>query len=214
MRGNYSCLGRVIILKLNDITKFEKANMNKIRYTMNYRIVPLYLLAVVSCIVIVGILMTVDESRYTPVAIGLFALIGILTLAFVSSVPFVRKREILAEMKRYDFHTGGVEPRDVYDFSDEEVSLRFDPNGMYVNDTFFWYNHLNIFINTSNYLNRVWISIVFLVSESDYYELLLNGETISMIERFNIHLGNRQTLDYLVHHKEEAFIKIYKTGHV
>jgi len=202
-----------VFTKLNDIMKFEKASMNKIRYIVNYRIAPVYALITVICLVMIGILMEADESRYTPVAIGLFVFIGVMTVVLLASIPYTRKLEIKAELKCYDFDTSSVESKDVYDFSDEEVSFRFDKNRMYINNTFYWYNHLRIIVNTSNYLNRIWIMIMFFINESDYGQVLLNGDTLNMVEKFNINLVNRETLDFIVNHKEEAFDRIYKKGH-
>jgi len=124
-------------MKLNDIMKFEKENMNKIRYITNYRIVPAYAGLVMVCLAIVGILMEMDETRYTPTAIGIFVFIGVVTIGLLSATPLVRKKEIEAEMNRYDFDIAGVEAKNIYDFSGDEVSFRFDKNGMYINEDFF-----------------------------------------------------------------------------
>lgn len=206
-------------MKLNNIlkfekAKFEKANMNKIRYIINYFVVPIYALITLICLVMVGVLMEIDEHRYTPIAIGLFIFIGVMTFSLLVSIPLTRKLEIKAEIKRYDFDTSNIESNGIYDFSNEEVSLRFDENGIYINDTLFWYNHLKVFINTSNHLNCVWVSIIFYINETNYYDILLCGKIINMIEKFNINLLNRESFDYIINHKEEAFTKIYKTGQV
>lgn len=201
-------------MKLSEILKYEKENMNKIRYIANYRVAPLYVLIVIICFIIVAVLMETDEIRYTPAAIGIFIFFGVITAALLASVPLTRKFEIKTELKRYDFDTKYVESMDTYEFSDEEVTVHFDKYGMHVNDMLFWYNHLRVIIHSSNYLNRIWIAIRFFINESDYIELALNGDTINMIEKFNIKLANREALDYIIHHKEEAFTKIYKTGRV
>lgn len=201
-------------MKLNQIMKFEKSNMHKIRFIMNYRIVPGYLFACAICIVIICVVMSIDEAKYTPLAIILFSAIGLLTIVLLTTVPFVRKKEIQLEIGRYNFEEMETEPKKIYVFSDEEMSIHFDSNGMTVMDKFFWYNHLTVRINTSNYLNRVWITILFIINEASYCTIPLNGDTIHMIKEFGIKLENPETMEYIVHHKEDAFNRIYRTGHV
>jgi len=79
---------------------------------------------------------------------------------------------------------------------------------------FFWYNHLKILLNTSNYLNRVWISIRFFINENVYCEFLVSKEIIEMMKAFDITLSDNDSLDFIINNKREAFTKIYKTGHV
>ncbi len=200
-------------MKFREIIKYEKENMNRIRYIMNYRIVPIYFLLVVVIITVVGITMSIDDKKYEPLAIVMFVIFGVISIALLSSVPFVRKKEIACEMKRYNFE----EPENklsTYNFSDQEITLLFDEKGMTVNNTFYWYNHLETVINTSNHLMRILITICFIMNEEEYIELPFTGETIHMIKKFRTNLLNQEDFEYILDHKEEAFTKIYKTGHV
>lgn len=199
-------------MKLSEHINLEDNHSNKIRFIMNYRIVPAYLIFSVVLLVAIGILMSIDEEKYTPVSIGLFIVIGIASIVLLASVPFIRKKEIESEINRYDFDTQNIELKDVYNFSNDEVSFCFDKNGMFVNESFYWYNHLKIFITTSNSLNRIWISTVFFIDEDNFCEIPLDGEIISMIYAFNMNLENPELLKYIIEHKEDAFTKIYKLG--
>ncbi|MDF2859583.1 MAG: hypothetical protein K0Q87_5434 [Neobacillus sp.] len=73
-------------MKIRQIINFEKNNMNKIRFIMNYRIVPVYLTAVTICIIIISVIMSIDEIKYTPISIVLFSLIGIFSVLLLSFV--------------------------------------------------------------------------------------------------------------------------------
>ena len=201
-------------MTLRDIMNLEKANMNKIRYIVNYRVLPIFGIVTVALLVTVSILMTIDEDKYTPAAIAIFVFLGVLMVGVLISVPYTRRAELAIEMKRYDFDVSNLYPRQVYDFFYGTLSLRFDKNGMYVNGVLFWYNHSKMFINTSNKLNRIWITLVLYIDESCCFELLLDRDVLSMIKEFGIPLSNQATLDYIINHKEEAFKKIYNKGHV
>jgi hypothetical protein len=183
---------------------------------MNYRIVPLYLISMVVILTIIGVIMSLDEAKYTPAAIALFILFGVLSVLLLLSVPFVRKKEIAIEMESYDFNKIENENRSIYDYSneDEELSLFFDSSGMTLNDAFYWYNHLRICINTSNYLNKVLISIIFYIDEYNYCQIPFDGESINMVKKFNIKLENLEVFEYIIKHKEDAFNQIYKTSRV
>jgi len=201
-------------LKFSQIIKNEKAEMNKIRFVVNYRIVPAYIFIVILILITISILMSIDEIKYTPLAITLFIIIAAITVILLISVPFVRKKEIDMEMRRYDLCEIENECERTFNFSNDDFLLSFDSNGMTLNDDFFWYNHLKISIDTSNYLNRVLISIIFLIDENNYCRIPFNGETISMVRKFNIKLENPEVFEYIICNKEDAFVQIYKTGRV
>ncbi len=196
-------------LKFKEIIRYEKSHMNEIRYIMNYRIVPGYLLLIIICV-----MMSIDETKYTPLAILLFGIIGLLTVLLLASGPFVRKKEIQMEMGRYNFERREIEPTQIFDFSNEENSIQFDSNGMTVNDAFYWYNHLTVRVITSNYLLRIIINIIFIIDEMNCYQIPFNGDTIDMIRQFDIKLENPDDFEYIVNHKENAFRKIFLKGHV
>ena len=81
----------------------EKKEMNPIRFKMNYIIVPIFLLFMIICIAIILITLSINEEKYTPLAIVLFCAIGLFMLGLLVSIPFVRKKEIILEMGKYDF---------------------------------------------------------------------------------------------------------------
>jgi hypothetical protein len=194
--------------------KDEKLYMNRIRYIANYRITPAYAILMVACMITAGILMETDEIKYTPLAILIFVFMGFVSIALVIISPYIRKKEIEIEMLRYNFNDTDYESNGIYDFSDEEHIIIFDNNRMQIDDAFYWYKNLQIFIDTSNSLNRIWISLVFLINETDLCQIPLNEKTIKMVKEFNIKLINKDVLDYIIGHKKEAFDKIYKCGHL
>ena len=118
------------------------------------------------------------------------------------------------EIERYDFDTSEEESLEIYDFSTEEFSLKFDKYGMYVNDELFYYNHLNKNVVTSNYLKRVGVYLQFALDEEHRVTLWVNPTTLKMLESLEIKLDNRHILDYIISNKKEAFEQIYNKGYV
>lgn len=146
---------------MRDLIRLEKKNMNSIRYFVNYRIVPLYVLLAAGMLVAFGILMGIDEERFLTIGLCLLGAITLLTVSVLISVPFVRNKEIYIEMSRYDFDLSDEAYQDVYDFSSEELCLRFDKNAMYLDGKCYWYNHLTINVVASNFLQRILLAICF-----------------------------------------------------
>lgn len=142
---------------------------------------------------------------------GAFVLISII---FLASVPLVRKKAIKMEIERYDFDTSKEEALEIYDFSTEEFSLKFDKYGMYVNDELFYYNHLNKNVVTGNYLKRVGVYLQFALDEEHRVTLSVNPTTLKMLECLEIKLDNRHILEYILSNKREAFEQIYNKGYV
>jgi hypothetical protein len=90
-------------ITFKDLMLEEKKEMNPIRFKMNYIIVPIFLLFMIICIAIILITLSINEEKYTPLAIVLFCSIGLFMLGLLVSIPFVRKKEIILELGKYDF---------------------------------------------------------------------------------------------------------------
>lgn len=199
---------------LKEIVAYEKAQMLPLNFTVSYILTPIY---AVVCFLLIGafaVLMEVDDEKYLVhglLCLGAFVLISII---FLASVPLVRKKAIKMEIERYDFDTSEEESLEIYDFSTEEFSLKFDKYGMYVNDELFYYNHLNKNVVTSNYLKRVGVYLQFVLDEEHRVTLSVNPTTLKMLESFEIKLDNRNILDYIISNKKEAFEQIYNKGYV
>lgn len=199
---------------LKEIIAFEKTQMLPLNFTVSYILTPIYAIVCFLLILTFAVLMAIDDEKYLVeglLCLGSFLLISI---AFLASIPFVRKKAITIELQRYDFDTSDVEECEIFDFSTEDFSLKFDKNGMYVNEELFYYNHLNKYILTENYCKRVGIYIQFTLDEEHKITLSLSPTTLKMLECFEIELDNKHILDYIITNKEDAFKQIYNKGHV
>lgn len=185
-----------------------------LNFTVSYILTPIY---AVVCFLLIGaftVLMEIDDEKYLLqglLCLGAFVLISIL---FLACVPLVRKKAIITELERYDFDMSDENALEIYDFSTEEFSLKFDKCGMYVNDELFYYNHLNKNVVTSNYLKRVGVYLQFALDEEHRVTLWVNPTTLKMLESLEIKLDNRHILDYIISNKKEAFEQIYNKGYV
>lgn len=133
---------------------------------------------------------------------------------FLASVPFIRQKTINAELKRYNFDTSDIESLEIYDFSTKDFSLKFDKNGMYIDNELFYYSHLSKMVLTSNYCKRIEIYLQFAASEELIINIPLDDATLKMLECLEIQLDNMHVLEYIISNKRKAFEQIYNKGYV
>ena len=199
---------------LKEIVAYEKAQMLPLNFTVSYILTPIYTIVCLLLIAAFAVLMGIDDEKYLIhglLCLGAFVVISIL---FLACVPLVRKKAIKIEIERYDFDASKEEALEIYDFSTDEFSLKFDKYGMYVNDELFYYNHLNKNVVTGNYLKRVGVYLQFAVDEEHGVTLWVNPTTLKMLDCLEIKLDNRYILDYIISNKKEAFEQIYNKGYV
>lgn len=201
-------------MNFSEIVAYEKSQMLPLNFVMSYVLAPIY--AAISFLLIGAfcVLMEIDDTKFLfpgLICLGVWLLI---TIIFLLSVPFVRKKAIAAEMQRYDFDTSNVEAAELWNFSTDDFSLKFDRFGMYVNDKLFYYTHLYKQIITSNYCKRVGIYLQFALSKEQAVTLYVNPVTLKLLQSLDIQLENQQTLEYILSNKEDAFRKIYDKGHL
>ena len=199
---------------LKEIIAFEKSQMLPLNFMVSYILTPIYATVCFFLIGVFAVLMGIDDEKYFVEGLLCLGFLVLISVVFLASVPFVRKKAITVEMQRYDFDTSDVEEKDVFDFSTEDFTLKFDKNGMYVNEELFYYNHLNNYILTENYCKRVGIYIQFSLDEEHKIALSLSPETLKMLECFEVQLENKHILDYITTNKEDAFKQIYNKGYV
>lgn len=199
-------------IRFKDLIAYEKAKMHPLMFAMTYIVTPVYLVITLLLIGAFAVFMEVDEHKYFVhglLCLGAFVLITVILLV---CVPLARKKVISAELQRYDFDTSKEEVLEQYDFSTEDISLKFDRNGMYFNDKLFYYNHLHKTVVTTNECKRIGIYLQFALTEEQYVMLYVNPTTLKMLECLEIKLDNHQVLDYIVSNPREAFVQIFSKG--
>lgn len=200
--------------RLTEIISYEKTQMLPWDFTVSYVLAPIYAVVCVILLCAFGILMEIDEKKYLApglLCLGAFILISAI---FLASVPFIRKKTINSELERYKFDTSDIYPLEIYDFSTKDFTLKFDKNGMYINDELFYYSHLSKIVLTSNYCKRIGIYLQFAASEELIVTISLNDTTLKMLEYLEIQLDNMHVLEYIISNKRKAFEQIYNKGYV
>ena len=192
--------------------KLEKHYMNPIRFRTNYRIVPGYALFCAVCLILGLVLMEIDDKKFLPVFLGLFALMAVASVWLLRQVPQTRKVEIQAELERYDFDTDDIPQQDSYRFFDEGLELTLDANGLYVGEKFHWYSRLRPELVTTNRFNRVWIAVRFGTDPIQSVYLMLTPQLIQAVQTLPVPLVNPEALDFVLTHKENVFGQIYNSG--
>ncbi len=196
---------------LRQMISRDKANMLPMNFRMSYIVVPLYVvLAFLMIIFFAGLL----DKGYVPAGLICLGAAALMTIGVFAALMIVRKKAVKAELDRYDFDTSRVESKDVWDFSQEELSLRFDRYGMTVDGKLIYYNHLKKLLITDNKYRRVMLYLVFAPSDKDGILIPLNADSLKMLEDFKIELDNQPTLDYILAHPDDSFKEIYAKGKV
>ncbi len=192
-----------------DLMAYEKRGMNRIRFVINNRIVPILAAIELVLIITAGVLMDIDQSRFQTLGIVLFSLVGLLFVLTLISVPIVRNREINLELARYDFTVLPEHYKDEYEFLVNGAKIHFDETGFIVDDDAFSYEHQTAELSTSGRLMRVHLGFEFFTAFDRYVEIPFCPESLAMIERFQIKLANAGDLTYLLQNKRQAFLDIY-----
>lgn len=195
--------------RFRDMVARDKKNMLPLNFAMSYIIVPLYVVFAFLLIVLFSGMLNTGRVPGGLICLGLDVL---LTVGLLVGLLLARKKSIKTELGRYDLDTAKLESKEEWDFSVEELSVKFNRFGMKVDGKLLYYNHLRKVLITDNACKRVMICIVFAADEKDAIMLPLSAEVLKMMEDFGIEPDNKADLDYILEHKEEAFAQIYKKG--
>ncbi len=201
---------------LREMIALDKARMLPLNFRMNYLFKPMYVFLALVLLVVTGNLLNQDQIAAGAVCLALLALLTVLLLLMI---PFVRKKAVQAEMKRYQIKrirkdSSLPDTADEWDFSDKELSVKFNRYGMVAGGRLYYYNHLKKAVLTDNSYRRVNIMLVFVDGEEQCTVLPLSAKALRMLEDYQVKLDNQETLDYILDHPEEAFTRIYRTGEV
>ena len=199
---------------LREIIRQEKETMLPLNFFISYILTPIYAIVSFVLIAVCGVLMSIDEEKYLISGVFCLCAFVVISIIFLSVVPFVRKKAIQTEIQRYDFDFSDEPALEIWDFSTEETALRFKSYGMYVDDDFYNFDELMITVETSNYCNRVHIVLRFMITPDMYIDLPIDKRVLKMIDCFRIRIYNRSQLEYILDNKNAAFKEIYNKGYV
>ena len=135
---------------LKTLLKKEKQEMNKIRAFINYTIVPIILIVTILVLSINYILLTINEEKYTTIAIILFILLGVMYISLIASLPLIRKKELKIELDKYDL-TINTDIKDEYVINTKNSVVKFKKDGLYYEDKYYKYDNLKINFHTILY---------------------------------------------------------------
>lgn len=195
-----------------EIIRQEKEIMLPVNFFVSYILTPIYAIISFVLIAVFGVLMSIDEDKYLISGILCLCAFVVISIMLLSTVPFVRKKAIQTEIQRYNFDFSDEPTLETWDFSTEEIALRFKSYGVYVNDDFYNFDELTITVETSNYCKRVHIVLRFMITPDEYIALQIDKRVLKMIDSFRIKIYNRSELDYILENKKTAFEEIYKKG--
>lgn len=199
-------------ISIKKILAYEKAQMFPLTFIVSYILAPIYLFFSLCLMVLFAVFMEINEQEYFVHGLFCLGTFVLITIIFLSTVPYVRKKAIHAELARYDFDTSNVEALELFDFSTDDFSLKFDKHGMYVDEELIYYNHMNKTVITGNQCKRVQIYLQFAPSKDWSISLPVTPITLKMLDCLEIRLDNTEVLDYILSNQKAAFEQIYNKG--
>lgn len=203
-----------------DLIRYEKNEMNPIRFKINYVFIPIWLAIFFLNILFIVII----DAKNDSLSLTSYILLGIDILsltALLSSLPFIRKKEVKLELNKYDFVNSNGDL--IYEFEDETSvrsinKIEFLEDKILINNNEFNYENCNCMIVTNNHLLRININLLFEIWDKNYYvyniPLKLDGKLIKLINDKQIKILNKDIFDYIIHNKEKAFYQIIKYGSI
>ena len=197
----------------------EKREMNPIRYKMNYIVVPIYLLLMVIILTVIGVTLSINEEKYTVLAIILFSVFGLFSLGLILSTPFIKKIEVKTELEKYDF-TIHEEEKERYEITDKNGNkCILSKTGLLFNGKLYKYDDLVIDFYSTNYLRKVCLNIEFVFVNTDdevapYWNVRLNNDLVNAIVKYDIDFNGKDIFNYIINNKIDAFNQIITYGYV
>lgn len=203
-----------------DQIRYEKKEMNPIRFKINYIFIPIWLAIFFLNILLIVII----DAKNDSLSLASYILLGIDILSLptiLSSVPLIRKKEVKLELDKYDFVNSNGDL--IYEFEDEMSvksinKIEFFEDKILINNNELNYENCNCMIVTNNHLLRININLLFEIWDKNCYEynvsLKLDGKLIKLINDKQIKVLNKDTYDYIIHNKGKAFYQIIKYGYI
>ena len=194
---------------LREMIAEDKERMLPLNFAYAYILKPAYVvLAFGSFLLFSGLL----NAGNVPLGLVCLGLMGLLICLLLAAGPYVRKKAIQSELKRYQLDRSDISSQDEWEFSENELSVRFNRYGMKLNGVLFYYNHMTKLVMTSNDHQRVVIFLYFAYTDDEGIALPLTPEALKMLSDFEVRLDNQPTLDQILEDPEGAFVKIYRHG--
>lgn len=203
-----------------DLIRYEKKEMNPIRFKINYFFIPIWLAIFFLNILLIVII----DAKNDSLSLTSYILLGIDILSLptiLSSIPFIRKKEVKLELDKYDFVNSNGDL--IYEFEDEMSvksinKIEFLEDKILINNNELNYENCNCMIVTNNHLLRINVNLLFEIWDKNCYEynisLKLDGKLIKLINDKQIKVLNKDIYDYIIHNKEKAFYQIIKYGSI
>lgn len=218
--------------KLQEKFRYDRENMNYIRFKFNYVCFPIIFAIIILDLFAVLCLLANNEKIKATAIIMCFAIFVSCIIALLIISAVVKKKELLleADKLRVFFKAELLKNPDCEyvlprEDTDEGVYLTFSENGIKLSDLEYSYNGFECGLYTSNYLRQ--ISLILVFSRTDigdqedgsnlgvkHFSLPLNLNLLSIMHKFKIKIKNADVLRFIKDNPELAAKQILNYGKV
>lgn len=217
---------------LKEQKEYHKKTLSDARFNYYYKIIPYFLIAIASLLLISVILILINFKKLGFVCAILFLLSILVVIAMFSVLPFVRKKELKNEIELLkdmfaqplleNPETEYILPRDGVG---GVVSLSFDEDNIKIDKLEYSYEGFECAVCTSNYLNKINLIAVFKRTEKGdkedgsnngvmEFSLKLDTNLMSIIEKHNIRIVNQDVYNFIKGNIEVSAKQIFKYGKI
>lgn len=218
--------------RLKEKYRFDKANMNYVRFKFNYVYFPLLCLVALLDLIVCFLLLTTNSSyKVVSVSVTLVVLLICLVL-YILLLNLIKNKEIKIESEKLKlfFSSELLEnPENEYFLPrvDEEnfVKLIFTGDGIQIDDFKYSYKGFECALYTSNFLHQV--SLIIMFSRTDIgdkedgedlgvsqFSLPLNINLLSVMNKYKIKIKNTDVLKFIKENPESASKQILSYGKI
>lgn len=231
-------------MDIKEVLRKEKEKMTPLRRKINYRVVPIYLGAVIGTLAIVMTLLIINEQKFMPVFFVWLGVFAATAIGFLACLPAITKKETELELESFSYLFSPVVPLETDSVTIEEEDILYTltkdgvrvevpekvllQNGEYAGqvfdevkeNTFFlsWEN-TNIFLATSSVYRRVRIALGIFSTDPQTEDAMLfvpiSSDVFRAVKTFGLETYIQDgSWDYLFYNPQDAFKQILTKGRI
>lgn len=211
--------------------RYEKENMNKVRFRHNYIYMPVLFMAVVFDLIVMLVLLLSKTQILVPIIICLAVLFACFVFLIVLSV-LVKKQEIEIEAEKLKFFfSSDLLSNPVCEYvlptaeSNVNVDLIFSENGIKISELEYSYDGFECSLFTSNFMHQVNLVLMFARTDKgdeedgvglgvSQFSLPLNLNLMSLMNKFKIKIKNPDVLRFIKDYPEISAKQILTYGKI
>ena len=221
-------------MKLKERIRRNKEIMSPLRRTINYTVIPIWLLIYILPLAVVIPLMIIDEEKYFFVFVACMVWWVFWLILPLALLPFLTKKETQIELECYNYLF--QDPKEVMDeplvVVDEELTYYLEKDGARMefpaeegeqvfdeakeNVFYIPWERAEVALATQSHLRRVYIALAVFPMDEDAppFFIPLNEDVYAFIKKMELDKQLGADWTYLLYNPQDAFEQILTKGRI